>query len=254
MSDRKLDAMPSNLGTMRQINDKLYATARAYIVSRADQMPRGMASDWNEQSMNDSFLWIAGRYVQANKANKNKDYWSYDDIAKGEASIKYTPLNVLHQWEKPVGTFVETKIVHRTQADEAESLPEIQALSVLWVANFPHIAKAAKDAHEAGQLWYSMECTAETTQCLECERTFAFRSQAHEVCEHLANKTAARRWINPTFLGGALIFPPTKPGWTDADVTSVAAELTDEYANRGTEAARMDATMWEAMMEELIAK
>ena len=241
-------------GTIRQINDKLYATARAFVVEEPKDLPRGMASEWAEEKMNDSFLWIAGRYVQANTPNKNNDYWSYDDIAKGQASVKFTPLNVLHQWDQPVGTFVETKIVHRAAAGEgAEMLPEIQALSVLWTANFPNIAKAAKDAHDVGQLWYSMECTAETTQCMECEKTFAFRAQAHEVCEHLANRTAARRWINPTFLGGALIFPPTKPGWADADITAVAAELTDEYANRATESRRIDAASWESMMEEVTA-
>jgi len=242
------------VGTIRQINDKLYATARAYIVEEPSQLPRGMASEWMEKKLNDSFLWIAGRYVQANVPNKNNDFWSYDDIKKGEASIRFTPLNVLHKWDQPVGTFVETKVVHRAAAsDDAEVLPEIQALSVLWSANFPGIAKAARDAHAAGRLWYSMECTAETTQCMTCERTFSFRAQAHEVCEHLANKTSARRWVNPTFLGGALIFPPTKPGWSDADITAVASDLTEEYANRETGHPRLTVETWEAMMAELIA-
>lgn len=232
---------------LEQINDKLYMSARAHIVSEPSQLPRAMASDWEEQKMNDSFIWIAGRYVQANKPNKNRDYWSYDDIVAGEATIKYTPLNVLHKWDRPVGTFVETKIVHRATADDAEVLPEVQALSVLWSANFPSVAEAALKAHEAGQLFYSMECVAETTQCMACERTFSFRASSSEVCEHLANRTAARRWINPTFLGGALIFPPAKPGWEDADIMSVAAELTREYANRST----ASVSEWEAEMSSL---
>lgn len=243
----------SDTGTIRQVNDKLYATSRAYIVNAPEELPRGMASEWMERKMNDSFLWIAGRYVQANTPNKNQDFWSYDDLVGGEASIKYTPLNVLHQFEKPVGTFVETKIVHRAKSDEgAEVLPEIQALSVLWAANFPGIAKAARDAHAAGQLWYSMECTAETTQCMECERVFSFRAQAHEVCEHLANRTSARRWVNPTFLGGALIFPPVKPGWADADVTAVASELVDQYANRSSSEWSLDGPTWESLMGQLV--
>lgn len=236
---------------IEQINDKLYMSARAYIVSDKEQLPRAMASEWSERSMNDSFLWIAGRYVQANVANKNNDYWSYDDIVSGESTIRYTPLNVLHKWDRPVGTFVETKIVHRQAAsDEPEVLPEIQALAVLWTANFPNIAKAAKDAHEAGRLWYSMECTAETTQCMVCEKTFSFRAAAAELCEHLADRSAARRWINPTFLGGALIFPPAAPGWKDADVTSVAADLTRQYANRNA----LSTVEWEAAMANLFAE
>jgi len=236
---------------LQQINDKLYMSARAYIVSDPSQLPRAMASEWQEQKMNESFLWIAGRYVQANKPNKNNDFWSYDDIVHGQSTIKYTPLNVLHKWDRPVGTFVETKIVHRSQADDGESLPEVQALAVLWTANFPGVAKAAKDAHEAGRLWYSMECTAETTQCMTCEKTFSFRAAASELCEHLANRASARRWINPTFLGGALIFPPQSPGWADADITAVASELTREYANRKTESTVFTASEWEDAMATL---
>ncbi|RLE11206.1 MAG: hypothetical protein DRJ28_11080 [Actinobacteria bacterium] len=242
--------MPDETMFIEQINDNLYMSARAYIVNTAEQLPRAMASEWKEQKMNESFLWIAGRYVQANQANKNNDYWSYDDIVIGESSIKYTPLNVLHKWDRPVGTFVETKIVHRQNAsDEAEVLPEVQALAVLWTANFPNVARAAKDAHDAGRLWYSMECTAETTQCMACERTFSFRAAANELCEHLTDRTAARRWINPTFLGGALIFPPSNPGWKDADITSVAADLTRQYANRD----RMTTARWEDAMSSLYA-
>lgn len=236
---------------LQEINDKLYMSARAYIVSDPAQLPRAMAADWEEQKMNDSFLWIAGRYVQANKPNKNNDFWSYDDLVVGQSSIKYTPLNVLHKWDRPVGTFVETKIVQRGAADEGETLPEIQALAVLWTANFPNVAKAAKDAHEAGRLWYSMECTAETTQCMACERTFSFRTAAAELCEHLADRSAARRWINPTFLGGALIFPPQSPGWADAEITAVAAELTREYANRKPGSEVFTASEWEDAMATL---
>ncbi len=233
---------------IEQINDKIYMSARAFIVSNKEQLPRAMASEWEHQTMNESFLWIAGRYVQANVANKNNDFWSYDDIVHGQPSLRYTPLNVLHKWDRPVGTFVESKIVHRQNAsDEDEVFPEIQALAVLWTANFPNVAQAAKDAHDAGRLWYSMECTAETTQCMACERTFSFRAASSELCEHLSERTAARRWINPTFLGGALIFPPSSPGWKDADITEVHADLTRQYANRNA----MSTEQWEAQMDAL---
>jgi len=239
---------------IEQINDKLYMSARAYIVENKEQLPRAMAAEWEQKQMNDSFLWIAGRYAQANQPNKNNDYWSYDDIVAGESSIKHTPLNVLHKWDRPVGTFVETKIVHRQPAsDESEVLPEIQALAVLWAANFPSIAQAAKDAHDVGRLWYSLECTAETVQCMSCEKTFAVRAAASEQCEHLVEKTSARRWINPTFLGGALIFPPANPGWKDADITSVASELIREYANRKTEQPPLTTVQWEDAMASLQA-
>lgn len=218
------------------INDRLYATAEAYIVERPDQLPRELASEYDRSEMNPSFTWIAGRYVQANNLNRNGQFWTYDDLQRGEASIRYTPMNALHQYDKPIGTIVETKIVHREdrEASSERLLPEIQALGVMWSANFPELANLVKQAHAEKQLWWSMECVAESKQCLTCDQIYPYRAQAHEVCEHLAQSALApRRFINPTFLGGALIFAPEKPGWADADVTEVAMKLTAEYANRG---------------------
>ncbi len=232
--------------TLTAIGDKFYATARAYIVHEPDELPRELASEWTSEKMNDSFLWIAGRYVQGGKANKNGHYWTYDDLKVGEGSIKFTPMNVLHKWDRPVGTFVETKIVHREQAGEDDLLPEIQALGVMWAANFPDVAKAAKLAHEADALWYSMECVAENVQCMTCENIYPYRAAAHEVCEHLAKRESARRFINPVFLGGALIFPPEKPAWSDADVTDVAKTLAEAVATR--DAGGIGPAEWERLM------
>lgn len=242
-------------------NDKLYLTAEAYIVERPDQLPRELASEYDRSELNSSFIWVAGRYVQANNVNRNGQYWTYDDLQRGEASIRYTPMNALHQYDRPIGTIVETKIVHREDRQNASDrlLPEIQALGVMWAANFPEMAKLVQQAHSEKQLWWSMECVAESKQCLTCDNVYPYRAQAHETCEHLAQSAVApRRFINPTFLGGALIFPPEKPGWADADITEVAKRLTAEYALRDGGktiwASQADPEQWETMMNLLIAK
>lgn len=215
-------------------NGKAYITARAEIVSDPGQLPRELASAMEGKKQNPQFVWVSGRYVQGEKINRNGQFWTTDDLKAGEYSVQYTPLNVLHDWERPVGTFVETKLVHREAADTAnELLPEIQALSVLWGNLFPQVAERVKEAHEEGKLWYSMECLGDAKQCLTCERTFEW--SAAEYCEHLeGSKTAPRRFINPVFLGGALIFPPTQPGWVDADIEELA-KATREYADRSPE-------------------
>lgn len=238
---------------LEQIGEKLYATARAYVVDRPEDMPREMASEFNRTDMNPGFVWIAGRYVQANNANRNGHFWTFDDLQKGEQSIRYTPMNVLHKWDQAVGTLVETKIVHREDRLEGSDrlLPEIQALGVLWEFNFPEIAKHVRAAHESKQLWYSMECVAEAKQCLVCENVYPFRAQAHEVCEHMATKAnSPRRFINPTFMGGALIFPPERPAWPDADITEVAHELVRQFAVR--EVSELDATEWQHLMDVVL--
>lgn len=232
------------------INDKLYVTARAYIVEEPQQLPREMASDFTMEKSNDSFVWIAGRYVQAENVNRNGHFWSFEDIKRGEASIRYTPVNAQHEWDRPIGTVVQTKIVQRETAAANVTTPEVQALSVVWGANFPELVTEIKKAHEEGTLFYSMECVAEAKQCMQCENTFEWAAAGAELCRHLASDyKAPRRFINPTFLGAALIFPPERPGWPDANITEIASLLTREYANRDS-----DAALWERLMDYIVTR
>ncbi len=239
------------MSEIAQYGDRFYLTAQARIVEQPSDMPHEMASAFPSDRLNPSFVWIAGRYVQGEQANRNGHFWTTDDLKAGNSTIKHTPLNVLHKFDRPVGTFVETKIVERAATDSAESLPEIQALSVVWGANFPEVAAAVKTAHDAGQLWYSMECVAEQVQCLECERSFAWTMDYSQACDHLASdKRQPRRFINPTFLGGGLIFPPAEPGWSDADVTEVAHRLTEEYATAKSDTeSTLTSEDWYLLME-----
>lgn len=237
---------------IQEIDGKIYATAQAYVVEGPEQLPREMAAEFKREEMNPSFIWIAGRYVQANEQNRNGQYWTFDDIQKGERSIQYTPLNALHRYDRPVGVIVQTKIVQREAAGESRLLPEVQALSVMWGANFPELAALVRAAHASKKLWYSMECVAESRQCLTCEEIYPWAAASHEVCEHLGtNKSAPRRFINPTFLGGALIFPPESPGWADADISEVARKLTHEYAARSEPSVTVEE--WQKMMDLVIS-
>lgn len=239
---------------LTEIDGKFYATARAYIIESPEDLPREMATEFNREDFNPSFLWIAGRFVQANKQNQNGHFWTLDDLEKGESTIRHTPMNVLHQYQRPVGTFVETKIVHRQGRADAtdELLPEIQALGVLWAASFPKVAEATRQAHAAGTLWYSMECVAEAKQCLTCNEVFPFQAQGPDVCEHMALAAdSPRRFINPVFLGGALVFPPAKPAWTDAEITEVARDLTSQFAHRDGDDSAIRS--WELVMDQVLS-
>lgn len=238
------------------INNKLYATAEAYVVSGPVDMPRELASELDTKTMNQSYLWVAGRYVQANRTNKNGHYWTFDDLQKGQSSIQYVPVNVGHKWDTAVGTIVQSKIVNREEKlDSKETavarlIPEIQVLGVVWAANYPDIADQVREANDKKQLWWSMECVAESTQCLNCEQVFPYAATAAQTCVHLASSAVApRRFINPTFLGGALIFPPDKPAWADAEA-ELAREL-GHYASR--ESMAEDWRDWEVLMDRLLS-
>ena len=228
---------------MLQVKDLTYLKGRAYVVEKPEDMPRELASEFTHIDMNPSFLWVAGRYVQGEKANKNGHYWAKEDLTKGEHTIKHVPLNIDHDIEHPVGAFVETKLIERDTAET--KLPEIQALACVWAANFPAVASRIRAAHADKKLWFSMECVAERKQCMTCEQEFAYAAKAHEVCEHLATSAkASRRLINPVFLGGALIMPPSNPAWPDADIT--------ELASMG-EQIEFSITEWEQMMDQVLA-
>jgi len=229
---------------MLQVNDMFYLKARAYVVTSPEELPRQFASAFSHVDLNPSFLWVAGRYVQGEKQNKNGQFWAKEDLANGEHTIKYVPLNIDHDVEHPVGVFVETKMVDRDTADT--TLPEIQALACVWAANFPTVAKRVRAAHEEKKLWFSMECVGEKTQCLTCNQQFAYASKAHELCEHLATSSKApRRFINPVFLGGALVMAPLSPAWPDADITDLASNLEDQV--------ELGPEEWEEMMSQVLA-
>lgn len=239
---------------LKQVGDKFYATSQAFIVDEPQELPREMASEFEMAKTNETFVWIAGRYVQSENVNRNGHFWKFEDIQRGEASIKHTPVNAQHEWDRPIGTVVQTKIVQRETADSTPTTPEVQALSVVWGANFPHIVQDVRKAHDEGTLFYSMECVAESKQCMNCERTFAWAAAGADLCEHLATDSKApRRFINPTFLGAALIFPPERPGWPDANITQLAALATEEYANRETHS-DLDAATWERLMEYVVSR
>lgn len=217
---------------LTEINGKIYATAEAYIVTEPSQCPVEVASEIDKKALNPGFLWVAGRYVQANQLNRNGQYWTFDDLQRGEASIRYTPVNALHE-SQPIGVIVETKMIQREDASTKRILPEVQALAAIWEIQFRAEAAQIRDAHEKKQLWWSMECIAEARQCMTCERIFPWETASHLQCEHLAGSPKApRRFINPVFLGGAMIYPPIRPGWADANITELADELVTEYAGR----------------------
>ena len=223
-------------------NGRLFATSEARIVSRPDELPREMAMSLPVDKVNDSYLWIAGRFVQAGVPNKNGHFWEIEDLEYGNNSIRFTPMNMLHQWSRPVGAFVDSQIVRRATASDTE-VAEIQALSVVWAANFPEAAAQIRTFHEEGHLWFSMECVAEKKQCLDCGNSFDWKTPNELACAHLqASRSAPRRLINPTFVGGALIFPPEQPAWADADIMEVAKNQTIEYAD--SEAHILGSSKW----------
>jgi hypothetical protein len=49
-------------------------------------------------------------------------------------------------------------------------------------------------------------------------------------CEHLQERTSIRHIVNPIFRGGAIIVPPTTPGWKEASASVVTEAVMQEAA------------------------
>lgn len=240
-----------------------------------------LTSGWSPKDGSDDVLWIAGRFVEADNPNSNKQFWTAGDLEMAEYSIKYAPLNIAHKYSHPVGFFAETRKVSLerkppalqmsgsfstsaatfTQVTSQGSM-HIEALAGMWSHIFPEQAALVVAADAAGELFYSMECVGSHLKCAGpngCGGEFAYQDVSSH-CTHLQNRTSIRHIVNPVFRGGALIIPPVRPGWKNANATVLsqealreAAEWVDVHSDSLKDAAsHMSVRDWEALMGMVI--
>jgi hypothetical protein len=185
---------------------------------------------------NPHVAYLHGRFVEADAPNRNNAFWSTEDLELAQATVTNGPLNWLHDEKHIIGTLTDSKMVYRETADDVGN--HIQAMSAIWKFIYPRETEVIEKASASHTLWYSMECTSETVTCIDgpgrpgCGDTFPYKTVMREpakVCQHIREKSSIRRFNQPTFLGGAVIIPPVRPGWGKADATIMrqAAEVTE---------------------------
>jgi hypothetical protein len=193
-----------------------------------------------EKALEASEKWllrVQGRFVGAEIPNRNGAMWTADDLLYGQPTVTHGPLNWLHNEKKVVGTITDSSFVERVQSAAGKvTEPHLQASSVIWRWLYPEEARMAERAADNSSLWYSMECISENVECSPgaggCGAKFPYETymrQRAKTCEHMMKGSVARRFENPVFQGGALIVPPVRPGWADADadVVRTAAAAAD---------------------------
>lgn len=188
---------------------------------------------------NDGFLYLHGRFVEADVPNGNGALWTTEDLQLGEATVAGGPLNWLHDDRKIIGTLLASEMVHTREAAGAGDIGNhIASTAAVWRFLFPQEARAIEQAAETNGLFYSMECVSKQVACVDspgrpgCGEQFSYADyNAGRACAHLREKSSIRRFVDPIFLGGAVIVPPVKPGWARAEVDVVrqAAELTEQH-------------------------
>lgn len=216
----------------------------------------GQAAWEKAASANPHFAYLHGRFVEADAPNRNNAFWSTEDLELAQATVANGPLNWLHDEKHIIGTLIDSKMVYREHADDVGN--HIQAMSAIWKFVYPRETEVIEKASLSNTLWYSMECVSETVTCIDgpgkpgCGDTFPYKTVMREpakVCQHIREKSSIRRFNQPTFLGGAVIIPPVRPGWGKADATVMrqAAEVT-EHNHLDNVLARPEAEQMVAMV------
>lgn len=255
-------------------NGRIFLTQQARVISSADEVASDYAAavdDWEVGKSSPYVKWISGSYVESDKPNSNKQFWTSDDLAMGEYSIKYAPLNMLHKVTRPVGFYLATKKsfyeedqVEAAKAKAKDGPFKIEALSGMWSHIFPFESALVDQANDKGKLFYSMECRSKKITCAGdkgCGKTFDYSSDDH--CEHIKERTSVRHLVEPTFRGGALIIPPIQPGWTEANASITIQAVADEARKYAEETERVYASAnagdadltpgdWEALMASIL--
>lgn len=253
-------------------NNRIFLTAPARIATSNDDVASEFASqtDWSldERSSNPFIKWIAGDFVEADNPNQNTQFWTAGDLALGEYSIKYAPLNMLHKQRVPVGFFLATNTVSfdkdspKVDSSEARGTAKIQALSGMWTHIFPFESAVIDQANDKGNLFYSMECRGTHVHCAGpngCDQSFDYMMPDIH-CDHLKERSSVRHIVNPTFRGGAIIVPPTQPGWKNArasvlmeeslreEAALYATQTEDAYLEAQAEGRDISIHAWESLM------
>lgn len=221
--------------------------------------------------------WLMGNFVEADRPNQNGHLFGLDDLPGAHPSVVHRPLNMGHHDHYNVGTFVATELIFPTGADpDAPATaagtmdhPYVEALAAMWKNLYPTEYLAILGAHRMGASYFSMEAMPESLTCMEtdggveCGKTFPFEGLFSDTyCAHMTDMRSKKKLNKPRYIGGAVIIPPMRPGWRNADMAEVAAgELVrrheDEaeaiYQHMAASSSHLADDVIEQMMVELLA-
>lgn len=189
---------------------------------------------------NPTFAYLEGRLVGADRPNRNGAYWTTADLEMGQATVTGGPLNWLHSETKIIGALLDSQMVMSPEQASADDLGNfINTKAAVWRFLFPRETAVIEKFARERALWFSMECISKTITCIDtpgrpgCGETFEYldvQRQSASVCQHVREKSSIRRFGDPTFQGAAIIVPPIRPGWAEAnaDIVRQAAQLSED--------------------------
>lgn len=250
-----------------------------HIASAAWLVEEDRELAWAEKHVvrNPAYAWVLGKYVGTNKANDNGHIFDATELAEARQSLVHAPMNMLHQPSNIMGVYVANEVIWPTDTSQSASLaagqtvtetePFLEALAAFYRYYFPAEYQVVEKAHKEGTLAWSMECVPQTVTCAntahpECGKTFEYQGRQSETyCAHLNEPAAPKRMGKPHFTAGALVLPPARPAWRNANVTELdtllrreleAAEKT--YGQAADEFPHLESSQWETIMRQLLTQ
>lgn len=242
---------------------RFYISGQAYVMG--DKQPSGIevaSSEWASEHIiqNEANSYILGRFVEADRANNNKQYFRLGELLAAQSTISHSPLNINHQ-SAPVGSFIASEMQY---PKESEDNPYVEALAAMWKHYFPEAYDAVQSAFAEGSLFFSMEAVPQTISTIggsddAIQYAYEGRKSPNYPAEINERSCEAIVLNKPHFVGGALIVPPARPGWSKADIKQVSQFVNQQwetaeaiYDGVATAAPHLDSSVWEGVMGELI--
>ncbi len=203
--------------------------------------------------------WVMGNFVQSDVANLNGHIFPLSDLQDNYKGIVNTPLNMLHRSRHTVGAYVAAEMIYPTEGDI--ETPFVEALASFWRSIYTDEWAATQAAHDDGALAFSMECIPASLTCATCQTEVQYAGlQSDTYCAHLNRPGSPKQLNKPHFVGGAIVIPPARPGWSRADVKELASfiESRTEEADGLIDAFKsiaphLEPKNWEGMMTSVMA-
>lgn len=246
----------------------IFTVARAHLIEDSDDT---RLKAWAEHHVrkDPDIGWILGNFVEADNYNSNGHLFPRAELETyGIHTIASKSLNMIHHERYIVGAFAAANMLYpdeqtvATAAAKGEVVnPHVEALSGMWRRLFPDEYALVQRAHKEGTLFYSMESTPQTLTCPDCDGVYAFKGLTHDsYCGHLnASRVSKKRLDMAHFNAGALIIPPVQPGWSRADIKTLAEHVAEDpegsaalYAQFEGAAPHLTPSAWETLMGMVI--
>ena len=115
---------------------------------------RDVASDWAGKHIktNKFIKWVIGRYVEADNANRNGQYWTLRDLQLKHDTVHHTPMNMGHRQHDVVGTVVASEMIYPSD----EGNPYVETVGAFWKYYFPNELEQLKqpiNLETCGRAW-----------------------------------------------------------------------------------------------------